>query len=502
MHVTDDMDRLLDDALAARVGRGGFLRRAAALGFSLPAAASLFAVCGSHVAAQGAAKGGGAVEILVGFGTGNGPDQIPIQQQIATRLMAANHSLAIRFNRVLDSDVANQKLTLQIAAGHPPQVIMPSGLYGINLFVDKGVWQDLSPRLHAEGLKLDNLFLPAAVAGARGAGYYGPGSTHVVAIPAVMHGHFIGINEDLFKKAGVRVPTYGWDDQSWDYQKMLEVAMATTLDSNGHRAGTRGFDHKNITQYGLARFDADILERGFGAIFPYNPATKKPGFGTPEYIAGFQMAADLQNKYHVVPDDAAAAALSGATGSQDSRQMAWLSGKMAMAELCTCDLPTWGAVKSFKWSVVAIPRGPKRRFSYLNLDYGAVVAAGKHNGNVDGAWQVLKGYLLDPGNERQFSYDSLRGIPALKSNAHVFGDAVKRDYPTLNHTVITESATHGATDAEAWHPAYTQIDSATGPFFDKVMSGQMTAAQAAPLMQKAAQKAVDDWFATNKLPTG
>lgn len=497
----DRIDQLIDGASHGRVSRGAFMRRALALGLSLPAASSLFAASGASAATR-AGRGSGAVDILVGFGAGNAPNQIPIQQQIATSLMAHNHGLQIRFDRVVDSAVASQKLTLQIAAGHPPQVIMPSGLYGINVFVDKGVWQDLGPYLKAEGLNLEDLFLPETIDVARATTYYGARSTHVVGLPVVVHGHFIGVNHDLFKKAGVPVPTYGWDDQTWNYTKMLDLAMATTLDAHGHRAGQRGFDATNIVQYGLARFDPGIAARGYGAIFPYNPATKKPGYDTPAFIAGLQFGADLQNKYHVVPADAAVAALSGATGSADARQMAWLSGKMAMAELCSCDLPTWGAVKDFTWSVIAIPTGPKRRFSYLNLDVGAIVASSKHDGNVAGAWEVLKGYLIDPTNQRQYSYGSLRGIPALKRNAHVFNDAVKRDYPTLDAAIITESVAHGSTANEAWHPAYTQIDAVVNPLLDRVTAGEMTAAQAAPLMQKAAEKAVSAWFATHTLPRG
>ena len=495
---TDRVARLIDDALHDRISRRAFTRQALAFGLSLSAASAVLAAAESADAATRA--GTGLVDILVGFGTGNGPDQIPSQQRIASSLMSAHRGLQISFDRVLDSDVANQKLTLQIAAGHPPQVIMPAGLYGINLFVDKGVWQDLGPRLTADGLKLEDLFLPEAINAARAVTYYGAGSQHVVGLPTVVHGHFLGVNHDLFKKAGVRVPTYGWDDNAWDYNKMLELALATTLDGNGHRASQRGFDPSHITQYGLARFDADIIARGYGATFPYDTAAKRPGYNTPAFIAGLQFGADMQNKHHVVPDNAAAAALSGATGSQDARQMAWLSGQMAMAELCSCDLPTWGAVKNFKWSVIAIPRGPKRRFSYLNLDVGAIVSADKHNGNVDGAWTVLKGFLIDAANQRQFSYGSLRGIPALKSNTHVFSDAVKRDYPTLDASIITASVAHGTPESEIWHPAYTQIDTAVGPYWDRVMTAQMTAAQAAPLMQRAAEKAVSAWSATHTLP--
>lgn len=108
---------------------------------------------------------------------------------------------------MLYSDVGAQKLTLGIASGNPPQIVMPTGLVNVNAFLDKGVWEDLAPRLDADGLKLDQLYLPALGRAARITPYYGPESTHVLALPVVAHGHFIGVNNDLFAKAGVPVPT-------------------------------------------------------------------------------------------------------------------------------------------------------------------------------------------------------------------------------------------------------------------------------------------------------
>jgi ABC-type glycerol-3-phosphate transport system substrate-binding protein len=181
--------------------------------------------------------------------------------------------------------------------------------------------------------------------------------------------------------------------------------------------------------------------------------------------------------------------------------MAWLSGKVAMTDLCTCDLPTYGAVKAFSWSAVATPRGPKRLVTVLNPDFGAIVAAEKGNKNTDAAWQVLKGFLIDPGNERKFSYDSLRGVPALKVNSGVFFDAVKRNYPNLDASILADGITYGTPMSELWYPAYNELGGAVSPIFDKVMAGETTAAEAAPQAVAAGQKAVDDWFRANKLPT-
>ncbi len=463
------------------------------------AATTATAATTAPVAAATAAPSGGAksVQVLVGFGSGNAPDQIPIEEQLAKKFTDAHGDTKVEFLRVPDSDAAQNKLTLTMNAGNPPQVILPSGVYGINVFIDQGVWADLTPYLKKDNLDVTQLFQAATLPAARGEGYYGKNSRVVVGIPVALHGHFLGYNKDLFQKAGLPDPTHTWNDPAWTYDKLLEYAQKLTLDKNGQHAGEDGFDADNIVQFGMARFDADIIWRGYGA-HEYDPATRKVGYNTPEYIQGFQFAADLIHKYHVIPTDEAAAALSGATKTEEGTLQAWVTGKAAMAELCTCDLPTWGAVKTFKWDVAPIPRGPKRLFSYLNLDVGAIVDKATDK---DAAWELLKSMLIDQGNEEQLSYESLKAIPPLKSNTAHFTDGVKRDFPTLDVNVLTDSLKYGSTESEDWHPAYIELGQTTGPLLDPVRRGEAKAADVAAKAQAAGQKVIDDWFAKHKLPS-
>lgn len=499
----DEVDDEVDGP--TEVSRRGFMKGTAVVALTL-ASAPLLAACSKSTSKGTTSVPGGtgvtksSVRILIGFGTGNDPEQTPPQEKIANSLGGTGRIQSVSFDRVPDSDAATQKLTLQIAAGKPPQLILPTGLFGINTFIEKGVWEDLGPRMAAEGLKLDDLFLENTLAAARGIGYYPASSAPIVGIPTVVHGHFVGVNIDLFKKAGVPVPSFGWNDPEWTYDKLLELALATTLDKRGRRASDPAFDAKNIAQYGIGRID---VAGGFDlSNTPVDPVTRKVNYDKPGVIEGTQFAADLKNRYKVVPDDAAAAAVSGATQGSDAQLMAWLSGKVAMTDLCTCDLPTYGAVKGFAWSAIATPKGPKRLATLLNLDFGAVVAADKGNKAVDASWEALKGFLFDPANEKAFSYDSLRGVPALKANSGIFVDAVKRNYPNLDATIVAGGITFGVPMSELWYPAYNELGSAVSPIFDKVSAGEITAAEAAPQAVAAGQAAVDAWLAANKLPGG
>lgn len=74
--------------------RRAFLRAGAAAGMSLPALRILTA-CASG-------KGGGGpgdVTIMVGFGTGNAPNQVPYQEQVAKSLTGKDGVTRISFDR-------------------------------------------------------------------------------------------------------------------------------------------------------------------------------------------------------------------------------------------------------------------------------------------------------------------------------------------------------------------------------------------------------------------
>ncbi len=49
-------------------------------------------------------------------------------------------------------------------------------------------------------------------------------------IPMLSIGSFLYYNKELFDKAGIPYPTTDWNDQSWDYQKMLGIAQKLTHD--------------------------------------------------------------------------------------------------------------------------------------------------------------------------------------------------------------------------------------------------------------------------------
>ena len=497
-------DRLVQSYLNAEISRRGFIEGALKLGLSATAAGALLAACGSSTKKSSptapstttAKRLAGKIQILVGFGTGNSPSQVPIQQALAQAFTQLHPDVSIEFLRVPGSSDARTKLTTLIAGGSPPDIVLPAGLYGVSLFVDQNIWLDLRPFLDRDGLSLDQ-FLPETAAAARVTNYYGPDGKAVIGVPVGVHDHALAYNEELFSKAGVPAPPASWTDSSWTLEgKFLDAARALTVDSSGKHPTDAGFNADKVTQYGIGHFFREAVFYDFGGHL-YDDASRKAQFDKAGSIQGIQFAADLVGKYHVQPSETQAAAL-GAGGTKGSEeQFAWRQGKLAMIDMCSCDIKSpFGTDVPFSWKAAAMPAGPSRRFGFLNLDVGTIVAGAKDH---DLAWEVLKFLTFDPATERKLSFDSYGAVPPLKQNRDAFSDGITRDLPKVDPKVWIDGFSSASPENEAWFPAFAEVNDLVGKSFDAIIGGT-PAAQAMPQLQQQAQAKIDEWFKTHKLP--
>lgn len=507
MRDDDNTDRLVESYLDARISRRSFVEGALKLGLSATAAGALLAACGGSSSSKKTTNPGqpatttakalsGKVQVLVGFGTGNSPSQLPVQAALAAAFTQAHPNVSIDFLRVPGSSDAATKLTTLIAGGQPPDLVLPAGLFGISKFVDQDVWLDLRPYFDRDGISLDS-FLPETATGARVTNYFGPNGKGIIGVPIDVHDHALAYNEELFSKAGVAPPPTSWSDSSWTLEgKFLDTARALTVDSAGKHPNDAGFNADKVTQYGLGNFFRETVFYDFGGHI-YDDASRKAQFDKPGSIAGIQFASDLVNKHHVLPSDTQIATLGSGGGKGNEAQFAWLQGKLAMIDMCSCNIKTpYGTNVPFSWKPAALPAGPARRFGFLNLDVGAIVAASKDH---DLAWEVLKFFTIDPTNESKLAFDSYGGVPPLKANQGAFAEGIKRDLPNVNPQVWLDGFPSASPENEAWWPAFAEVNDLIGKSFDSIMGGT-AAATAMPQLQQAAQAKIDDWFKTHKLP--
>lgn len=495
--------------LEGQLSRRQFIARALALGLSVSGAGAALAACGSSTktpsstASTGSGSGSrsgsklsGTVQILVGFGTGNSPSQVQVQQGLANAFMRQNPDVKLQFLRVPGgSSNAGTKLTTLIAGGSAPAIAMPIGVYGISLFIDQGTWLDLEPYFARDGLSLDS-FLPSTYSAVHVPNYYGVNSKAIVGVPIGVNDHAVAYNTSLFKKAGVAPPPTSWTDSSWALEpggKMLETALALTVDSKGRNAHHAGFDHTNTVQFGLANFFSPAIYFDFGGAL-YDPVKHTAQFDTADSVAGITFARDLVQTYHVMPTDTELATI-GAGGS-DPVEVAWRAGKLAMIDMCTCNLMTpYTENVPFEWSLGAAPTGPKRRFVFLNLDLGAIVKA---SANHDLAWEVLKYFTFDPVPEQAFSYQSDGAVPPLKATSGTFAPDVRKTQPGVDPQVWLDGLPYASEENESWYPGFAELQDPINTTFSNIIDAKVSPEAGMRQLQVKATAAIDSWFKTHK----
>ncbi len=397
----------------------------------------------------------------------------------------------LSFVRIPDTDEAQRRLGVLIAAGDPPDIILPTGVFGIALYLDQNVWLDLAPLMAEHDVDL-SLFQTPAIRAAQAVNYYGENTRTVVGLPAGIFTHTIAYNKQLFADAGVPEPPHQWDAPNWTYDRLVEVAKTLTRDSRGRTPEDAGFNPGDIVQFGLGHWDTGLMVLGFGGQ-KYDPAARRVQFDDDAYIDGVRFGADLLNVHHVLATDE----LVQGAGAQSPQLAAWKSGNVAMIDMCGCDLATWGSGNDFEWDVAPWPKGPEELVSTLNLDLGAIVS---RSANHEAAFEALRFLLVEPSNARTLSTKGYGAMSPLKSEEGAFIDELSGAFPDIDLQLFLDAIPFSR-NQEEWFPAYTEINDLQGQFLDPVNLGQAEAAPQLRSYQQAAQAAVEQWFETHELPS-
>ena len=500
----DVLGQLGDAMRAGVISRRQFVTRALGLGLSAVAAGTALAACGSSKSRAAATATTttpskaltGSIQILVGYyGTGNKPSQVQVQEALAAAFTQQHPGVNISFLRVPSSSDAKTKLVTLIAAGTPPDLVLPTGIYGTSLFLDQDIWLDLAQLLRRDGLDLRG-YNPVTGAATHQPSYYGTAGTGVVGLPVGVNDHAIAYNQQLFAKAGVPAPPASWTDGAWTFTALLDTARALTVDGKGRHPTDSGFDPTTVKQFGLGHFFRETIFFAYGGEY-YDPATKKAVMASAGGTAGIQFAADLVNVHHVQPSMTVEATLGAGGGSGNEESFLWKNGQLAMIDMGTSDITSFAMGTPFPFGLAAVPAGPARRFCFLNLDVGCIVKASR---NQDLAWEVLKHFSLDPATDQQLAYGSYNEIPPLTQEAGTFVTGVKASLPSANPQVWLDGFPSAGADNEAWFPAFAEVNTLVGNAFDSIVGGKAASA-VMPGLQTAAQAQIDQWFQTHKLPT-
>jgi multiple sugar transport system substrate-binding protein len=190
-------------------------------------------------------------------------------------------------------------------------------------------------------------------------------------------------NADLLAAAGVdpaQLSTLRWSLDGADTLRPLLARL--TVDADGKRAGTPGFDGNRVRQWGYnaANDLQGIYLNYIGSAGGTFAVGDRFTFDNPQAATAFEYLVRLINDDHVAPPAAAT------NDNGDFSRNQFLQGRMALFQSGTYNLATIADGAHFRWGVAPMPRGPRGRISVTN---GIAAAGNTASRHPDAVRQVL-----------------------------------------------------------------------------------------------------------------
>jgi multiple sugar transport system substrate-binding protein len=297
--------------------------------------------------------------------------------------------IKINLLNLVQDDIAVKREAM-IAAGEPLHVWSTNwGGDGFASDRARGLITDLTPLIERDKVDM-SVFIPQVLAI-----YNSEGKQW--GIPFLTTGSYVFYNMDLFDAADIAYPTTDWEDQSWTWDAMVDLAKQLTTN----------YDDPATAQYGLVENVQNIEGPAmiFGQ-FPWTDTAYETGFSenitlnTPEVINAFQKHHDLIYVDKVSPDGASSEALNALGGLFES-------GRVAMVENGGWGWWVYSPVtpdveNGFCWGVAPIPWGtPEATTRSVIYTDPWVITQGLEGQDLDDAWTFTK-FLIREDNARSY----------------------------------------------------------------------------------------------------
>jgi multiple sugar transport system substrate-binding protein len=291
------------------------------------------------------------------------PTELKNQQALVAAFHASEPKITVNLVQT-DWDSYWDKIKTGLAGGAASDVFAMDG----PLFPDyarRDVLLDLTPYIQAEGYPLTSL-------NTLGVKDFTTADGKQMGLPRDLNVIALFYNKVMFDQAGIPYP-----DDTWDWQKLVDVAKQLTKDSNGDGKTDQWGLYTETTD--MENYWSSLVWQNGGDIIA--PDGKTTVLDTPQAAGGIQFLQDLIWKDKVVPDPA----LFAETGD------AFEQGKAAM-EINGSWLVATDEAAKLNFGIAPIPKGPAGRVTSVNPT-GAVIFKGSKS--PDAAWAFVK-YLASP----------------------------------------------------------------------------------------------------------
>jgi multiple sugar transport system substrate-binding protein len=190
------------------------------------------------------------------------------------------------------------------------------------------------------------------------------------------YGSIMAYNRNMLDKAGLKPPPVSWDDSSWTFDKMLEMALKMTKNPGKPDAeyGLRFREWPEMTSWPYKwGGDSAMPEHYTNTIAP------KTTFSNDAVVESHQWVQDLIWKHKVMPDP-------GTEQGLQSVQEPFKTGKIGMATDGGWYFWQLSDITEFKIGYAALPTMRSNKAINFN-DFWIM---GRGSPNKDSAWQVMR----------------------------------------------------------------------------------------------------------------
>jgi multiple sugar transport system substrate-binding protein len=296
-----------------------------------------------------------------------GGPHVKLRQKWAEDFSKAHPGITVESQPVVDH--YSDKLLTAFAGGSAPDIFRYlQEIIPIDAAVQRKLLLALDSYVQADNYDLTD-FLPQALELYRWGG-------KLYSLPRDYGLQVVYYNVDLFKKAGLNLPPWQWDDKSWTYDRYLEAARALTV-----RSGNSTTQWGCLVNTGWRPWASFVYCNG-GTVVKKNQngeaieitLTEEPA------VDGLQFLQDLMYKYQVAPRPTVQQEMGGL--------QLFMNGKVGMVIDNPSAVQNYRQIKDFTWDVATLPigNGVAKRGTGGGGTGWAAAAATKHP---DQAWQFV-----------------------------------------------------------------------------------------------------------------
>ena len=470
--------QFLRHSLAVAVGAGvtGALSSCAPV-TTAPAAPAPAAPAAEQPTAAAAAPAAGTTKIV--WYNNSDPVRNAWEEDVVKQFTAKAPDIKVEL-MVVPWDEFEPKMAALLASGQPPDVWSEWGSSGFMDYYHRDMLLDQTEFVMRDEkeLQLDQ-YDPKVIDLFRVEG-------KVYGIPMFNLHTSVYYNKKIFDEAGMQYPTTDWDDKTWTFDKMVEMAKSLTVSNDDPTKAVWGLEYGGYMQDICSPWPwgKDLFGPNYGEEAYATGIAKEVDTTDPDVVASYQWQADLRFKHKVMPTQAAYQALSAMGG-------AFPSGKLAMT--LNGDWMWWvnKPIKDFEWGVAAMPWGPVGNRNTMFTDPWFIA---KNTANPEKTWQFVKYTLSDEGLIGLIT--GLGCLPAKKSMM----DPFIKQYPNMKPEDITKvtqgGLTYGQESPNHRILGYDQIDKTIKADLSKLWLGDVAAADLMPGMGERLNAAIKSAAAT------